>query len=249
MKSLGLALGILMLILLQYVGFVTFYFLFYAAVINVPVVWMMAGVVVCLRILTVAVKIFRQRKFDNELRRVISQDEMLELIRSRGIPDFVMNQNGHVAVGHSFKQDKDGPTVYTTIYADPQGYPAYVSAYAAAANDDVQRHRGHVIAYFNRADSQISSVSRSSRWITVDEATVLLRNAEIVSFAFGDGSERQRVPEVEGPTGIMLIEYGWVRHLVVEPALATTMIPITLEVQRRHSKPKFLVNGYYNDAG
>jgi hypothetical protein len=52
------------------------------------------------------------------------------------------------------------------------------------------------------------------------------------------------VPQVDEPTGIMLIEKGRMRHLVVDPALATTMIPIVLDAQRRYGTPKFLVNGH-----
>lgn len=70
MKSLGLTLGILMFILFQYVGYVTSYFLFWAVVINVPAVWIMAGVVACLRVLTLTVKSFRRRKSDKKLRCV-----------------------------------------------------------------------------------------------------------------------------------------------------------------------------------
>lgn len=240
MQILGWLLLPISMALFRYTG--TIAALLMAAQLNMPAAWFVAGAIVVVKVVMEMTRYFRRRKLDNDLSRVISQDEMLELIRSRAIPYFAIGQSGHVGIAHSFKQD--GATVRTTIFADPGGYPAYVSAYVAAAND-VRQHRGHVIAYFNRSDSLNGPRNTSSRWITVDEATTLLRDAEIVTFTFGDGSERQRVPATDDPTGIMLIEYGWIRHLVVDPALATMIIPTTLEAQRRHSKPKFLVNGYY----
>ncbi|MEO6090769.1 MAG: hypothetical protein ABIQ18_47470 [Umezawaea sp.] len=86
-----------------------------------------------------------QRRYD-DLRRVISQDEMLGLIRSRTIKSFFRRQDGCVRFRYAEEPANDNDRQRPTT-ADPRGYPAYV----AAAND-LRPQDGHTVTHHDDYD-------------------------------------------------------------------------------------------------
>jgi hypothetical protein len=64
------------------------------------------------------------------------------------------------------------------------------------------------------------------RWITADEAESLLERGLIQTFNYGIADSLANEPSSGQPTGIKLIDHGWVRHIYVEPSMEDTMVPI-----------------------
>lgn len=193
------------------------------------------GGVLVLLCIPVVTGLLRHRKSLATADRVLGQDEMLELIRSRAITSFVKEADGSLRFVYAERDDD----LFRPTNADPEGYPAYV-----AAADEVRRGHGHTIAYRSRADAPVGP-----RWVTVEEATALLDAAEIKTFTYRELPEHRQVPESGTPTGIKLLDHGWVRHLVVDPAMEATMIPIARAAQRVHGRPQFSSNGWYEQPG
>ncbi|MBP2325603.1 hypothetical protein JOF56_005988 [Kibdelosporangium banguiense] len=188
----------------------------------------------------------RERRRNRKLDRVISQDEMLELIRSQTIKGFCKQKDGVVRFTY-VDYWQNGEYIRRPSNADGAGYPAYV-----AAADDVRRQHGHTVSYRNESDPH-DPLTPGGRWITVEEATALLQANEIKTFAYTGSGGFAHTTFKGTPTGIRLLDHGWVRHIHVNPAMEATMIPIARDAQRRHGRPQFWMNGRYEqtppDAG
>jgi hypothetical protein len=198
------------------------------------------GVMLALNVLSHVAR-FRQRRLARELDRVISQDEMLGLIRSRTIKGFHKDKDGDVRFVY-VNDWENGEFLWRTTKADGAGYPAYV-----AAADDVRRRYGHTVSYRNESDPN-DPLTPGGRWITVDEATALLQANEIKTFTYRGSGGFGHTTFKGKPTGIRLLDHGWVRHLHVNPAMEATMIPIAREAQRRHGRPQFSINDRYEQT-
>jgi hypothetical protein len=162
--------------------------------------------------------VLRQRKVNREYRRIMGRDEMIDLIRSSAISSFTNSESG-VSVTYLDYRDSDGRYIYKAGRADPDGYQAYV----AAANE--ARRRGVGIAYFNRIGRNGPS-SAGTRWVSVDEARELLLSGAVDVFHCRSRDPYPHEPATGEATGIKIIDFGWIRHLYVEPELASTMVPI-----------------------
>ena len=175
----------------------------------------------------------RQRKINRERNRIMSQDEMTALIRSFAIRSFTNDEDG-VSVIYIENRDADGQYVYKARRACRDGYPAYV----AAANE--ARRLGAEITYFNRIGRN-DPTSAGTRWLSVDEARELLFSGSIDAFYCGNRDPFPDEPAAGDPTGIKLIDFGWVRHLYVESELASTMVPIARSVPSPASCGYYLI--------
>lgn len=109
------------------------------------------------------VRYFRERKHfkkdlrrNEDLRRVISQDEMLGLIRSRTIKSFRRRQDGSVHFRYTEDPANDNDR-YRPTTADAQGYSAYVAAASELGPQD-----GHTVTYQDYADPDGSPSGPSS---------------------------------------------------------------------------------------
>jgi hypothetical protein len=99
----------------------------------------------------------RERRLVRELYRVISQDEMLELIKSRDIKDFCKDKDG--VVRFTYVNDwQDGEYIWRPNSADGAAYPAYV-----AAADDVRRRHGQTVSYRNESEPNDPPAPRGRR--------------------------------------------------------------------------------------
>jgi hypothetical protein len=157
-------------------------------------------------------------------RRILDQAEMLELIRAGAISSFTKDGD-EVAIRYRVHDLSARPR-----RADPAGYAAYV----AAANERVGSDE--VSAYRNRHG--LDPASGCHRWIIVDEARVVLEDLRTASLTYGR-RYRDEVAASGPPSGLILVDHGWVRHLYVQPELVETMIPIVLAAHyvRAHRKP------------
>ncbi|MEV4312963.1 hypothetical protein [Actinocrispum sp. NPDC049592] len=177
-----------------------------------------------------------ERLSARKLDRVISQDEMLALVRAHEIKSITKQHDGTVTFIYA-NNWQDGKYIYRPTKADPDGYPAYVTA----ANE-IRRGQGYVITYRNENDP-LDPLSPGGRWITAAEATDLLNDNEIRTFAYGSPSSGWATTPMAGdPTGIKLNDHGWVRHMYVDAANEALLIPIAREAQHRHGKPYFIIN-------
>jgi hypothetical protein len=168
--------------------------------------------------------------------RTISQDEMLNLIESCAISSF-SKRAGTVDFGYTNPGSGKGRDFWRPHRADATGYPAYV----AAANEVRSRCR---ITYNNDTGPNDPS-SPGHRWITQEEASALLNAGKIRTFSYGQPDTFARLAFSGHPTGIKLVDYGWVHHIGVDAAMESTMIPIARTAQTRHGAPQFCVNGHY----
>jgi hypothetical protein len=166
--------------------------------------------------------------------RVIGQDEMLELINSRAIRSFT-RESGVVSIEYVSSRDADGNFVWLPNRAAPDGFDAYVAAAQELAP-------GFIIAF----SDQDSPLAKRCRWITADEAESLLARNMIATFNYGTHHTFQHAPAAGEPTGIKFIDWGWVRHIYVEPPMTDIMMPVARAAQRSHDgAPKFCRNGRY----
>ncbi|MCE7008865.1 hypothetical protein LWC34_39550 [Kibdelosporangium philippinense] len=182
---------------------------------------------------TVHVVLYRKRRRRREINRVLSKDELLDLIKSRSVDSFRKETDGIVRFTYVNNWDENEEVIWRPCKADGAGYPAYV-----AAADDVRRRCGHTISYRDE-----NNPGEPGRWITVDEAITLLQANEVNTFGYGEPWNFSDTTAKGEPTGIRLLDYGWLRHLHVSSTLEATMIPIAREAQRRHGKPQFKING------
>jgi hypothetical protein len=184
----------------------------------------------------------RSRRHSRISEQPLATEEVLALIRAGRVEAF-SKEEGVVTVFLT-----PDPTVkeWSRLRrADAQDYAAFV----ATANEVCDQVG--VITYHNDS-GQNDPASPGSRWITPEEATALLNAGKISTFCHGVpepsfiGPGRQGRMTFHGArTGIQLIDYGWVRHIYVTPALESTMIPIARAAQARLGKPQFNVNGRY----
>jgi hypothetical protein len=165
--------------------------------------------------------------------RVISQDEMIELIRSRAIRSFT-RESGSVSIQYENYWSTKGKYMWRPQHADPGGYDRYVAAALELAPE-------RVVAFHD----EDSPADRLFRWITADEAESLLEHGMIKTFNYGAGDLADE-PASGGRTGIKLIDHGWVRHIYVEPGMEDTMVPVARAAQRsHHGFPQFCIDGRY----
>jgi len=119
-----------------------------------------------------------------------------------------------------------------------------------AAANEVHDQVG-VIPYFNDT-GQNDPAGPGGRWIPSEAAAALLDAGKIKTFSYGTPEPSLFAPDHRSqmtfhgtPTGIKLIDYGWVRHIAVMPSMESTMIPIARAAQHRLGKPQFCINGHY----
>lgn len=89
----------------------------------------------------------RARRSTRDKLRVISQQEMLELIRSRAVNRF-WKDGETVHFRYTTNTDDNGKFLWRTTYADAKGYPAYV-----AAATEIRHRTGHIIIYHDHSRS------------------------------------------------------------------------------------------------
>jgi hypothetical protein len=96
------------------------------------------------------------------------------------------------------------------------------------------------------ADESDASAEGAFRWITADEAVNLLDHGTIKTFSYGVSRFPENRTASGQPTGILLTDYGWVRHIYVESSMEDTMVPVARAAQRSHDGvPQFCVDGIY----
>jgi hypothetical protein len=173
------------------------------------------------------------RAQDPAISTVISQDEMIKLIRSHAILAFTRELD-FVSIQYASNRPT-GNYQWRPDHADPDGFDSYVAAALEIAPD--------FIVAFHDHDSPGEGLFR---WITTHEAVDLLERGMIKTFNYGS----VRFPENETAsgerTGIKLTDYGWVRHIYVEPSMEGTMVPVARAAQRSHDGiPQFCIDGKY----
>ncbi len=175
----------------------------------------------------------RSRAESREESRVIGQDEMIELIRSRAIRSFT-RESGSVSIQYENYWSTEEKYMWRPEHADPGGYDRYVAAALELAPE-------FVVAFHD----DDSPRERLFRWITADEAESLLEHGMVKTFNYGAGSLADE-PASGERTGIKLIDYGWVRHIYVEPPMEHTMVSAARAAQRSHNGfPQFCIDGKY----
>lgn len=175
-------------------------------------IWMVLSFIMFIR------TALQQWKESREHNRIMSREEMLDLISSSAIRSFTDTGN-YVELIYQENRDSDGRYIYKARRADSAGYQAYV----AAANQ--ARRLGVDVYYFNRIGRNDPS-SAGTRWLSVAEARALLLSGAIDAFHCGRRDPYPAESATGQATGIKITDFGWVRHLYVEPGLASTMVPI-----------------------
>jgi hypothetical protein len=177
----------------------------------------------------------RSRAQRREVSAVVSQDEMIRLIRSGAIRSFA-RKSGSVGITYE-NYWAGGKYQWLPHHADPDGFDSYVTAARALAP-------GLIIAF---ADHDAPR-ERLFRWITVDEAADLLDRGLIKTFNYGTVSSAENEPASGERTGIKLIDHDYVRHIYVEPSMEDIMVPLARAAQRSRAGapvPQFCINGSY----
>jgi hypothetical protein len=175
----------------------------------------------------------RTRDINRATSRVISQDEMIEQLRSRAIRSFT-RESGLVSIQYENYWTAEGEYRWQPDHADPDGFDSYVATALELAPD-------FVVAFHD----EDSPRERLFRWITAAEAESLLDRGVIKTFNYGVGGLADE-PASGQRTGIKLIDYGWVRHLYVEPPMENRMVPVARAAQRSHNGlPQFCIDGRY----
>jgi len=164
----------------------------------------------------------RQHRESREHKRIMSQEEMVSLIRAFAINSFT-NEMREISVNYVENFDADGNYVYQAGRADPAGYQLYVD------EANLARRLGAGVTYFNKLGRN-DPASAGTRWLSVDEARELLLSGSVESFTCGSRDPYEREIASGEPTGIKVTDFGWVRHLYVEQRLADTMVPIAQSV-------------------
>jgi hypothetical protein len=200
------------------------------------VLYLVSGVLTAwtaLWIISSPIRAARSRAESRAVSRVVSQDEMIELIRSHAIRSFT-RESGSVSIQYENYWSTKGKYMWRAQHADPGGYDRYVAAALELAPE--------VVVAFHDNDSPRE---RLFRWITADEAESLLEHGMIKTFNYGAGSLADE-PASGEQTGIKLIDHGWVRHIYVEPAMEHIMVSVARAAQRSHDGfPQFCIDGKY----
>jgi hypothetical protein len=168
--------------------------------------------------------------------RILSRDEVLDLIRA-GLVHSVLRNDGVLEVGLKLAAAEE--PALRTRRAHPRDYLAFV-----AAADELLA-QGRKIRYEDETGEGPSSTDR--RWITVEEAAMLLGTGEVKTFSCGrdESSGDGRTTFRGTPTGIKLTDRGWARHIAVLPAMEKTLIPLARVARARWGLPHISVDGGY----
>jgi hypothetical protein len=169
-------------------------------------------------------------------RQLLSRDEVLDLIGAGLVRSF-SRRDGVLEVSLDPRAAEDSEL--WTRRAHPRDYLAFV-----AAADEILAE-GRMIHYND--DTGQGPSSTNHRWITLGEAAALLGAGKVQNFLYGSrgGSADDRMTFRGTPTGIKLIDHGWVRHIRVAPEMEATLMPLARAAQASHGRPQFCVNGCY----
>ncbi|WIX99858.1 hypothetical protein QRX60_38275 [Amycolatopsis mongoliensis] len=198
---------------------------------------LVTGTVVLLAVAALIAALFLDRirlsRWDS---RVLPRDEVLALIRA-GLVHSLSRHDGVLEVNLKLAAAKE--PALRTRRAHPRDYLAFV-----AAADELLAE-GRKIRYDDETGEGPSSTDR--RWISVEEAALLLGTGEVKTFACGgdescgDGRKTFRGT----PTGIKLTDRGWARHMAVIPEMAKTLVPLARVARARWGRPHISVDGRY----
>lgn len=181
-------------------------------------------------------EILLSRRVSRISNQLLSRDEMLDLIRAELVHSF-SRRDGVLEV--SLKPGAAEESKLWTRRAHPQDYLAFV-----AAADEILAG-GRMIDYNDETGEGPSSTNH--RWITFEEAAMLLGADKVKTFAYGcrRSSCHGQVTFRGTPTGIKLTDHGWVRHIRVDPEMEATLIPLARAAQATHGRPQFSINCSY----
>ena len=184
-------------------------------------------------------QIWLSRRISRIGRKLLSRDEVLDLIGAGLVRSF-SRRDGVLEVSLDPRAAEDSDL--WTRRAHPRDYLAFV-----AAADEILAE-GRMIHYDD--DTGEGPSSTNHRWITLDEAAALLGTGKVQNFLYGNrgGSGDDRMTFRGTPTGIKLIDHGWVRHIRVTPEREAILIPLARAAQASHGRPQFCVNGSYEPA-
>jgi hypothetical protein len=168
-------------------------------------------------------------------KRLLSRDEMLDLIRANLVGSF-SRRDGLLEVELKLRAAKE-PELRKRR-AHPRDYLAFV----AAVKEGGAAMRK--IRYDDDTGEGPSSTDR--RWITVEETAALLGAGQVKTFSCGGDESPGEVRTFRGtPTGIRLTDHGWARHIAAGPELAATLVPLARVARAAHGRPHIAVNGHY----
>ncbi len=174
-----------------------------------------------------------------ENERILSKAETILLLENCQV-ESIFRDNGAVNISYKENYDSEGNWDWKPASADPSGYDAYVDSIKGLSNKCGQ------ITYLDN-DRQPSSIYS---WIRKEKATTLLNNCEIKTFGYsktkGSNYETETAAALGEPTGILLTDHDWVKHIWVDITAESDMIPIARSAQKTcgGNVPQFFCGDY-----